>query len=68
MGALILATGLMLFGTAALAQPVVQERLKAIQADPASVKIAVDAGRKASFFCANCHGENGISKTPSCRA
>ena len=64
MRALILATGLMLFGTAALAQPVVQERLKAIQADPASVKIAVDAGRKASFFCANCHGENGISKTP----
>lgn len=49
MRALILATGLMLFGTAALAQPVVQERLKAIQADPASVKIAVDAGRKASF-------------------
>lgn len=64
MRALILATGLMLFGTAALAQPVVQERLKAIQADPASVKLAVDAGRKASFFCANCHGENGISKTP----
>ena len=64
MRALILAAGLMLLGTAALAQPVIQERLKAIQADPATVKLAVDAGRKASFFCANCHGENGISKTP----
>ncbi len=64
MRALILAAGLMLVGASAFAQPVVQERLKAIQADPAALKLAVDAGRKASFFCANCHGENGISKTP----
>jgi cytochrome c553 len=47
----------------ALAEPAVQEKLKAVQADPAALKAAVDAGRKASFFCANCHGETGISKT-----
>jgi cytochrome c553 len=41
-----------------------QEKLKAVQADPAAMKAAVEAGRKASFFCANCHGEEGISKTP----
>lgn len=46
------------------AQPAVPERLKAIQADPVALKAAVDAGRKAAFFCANCHGEEGISKTP----
>ena len=39
------------------------ERLKAIQADPAALQAAVDAGQKASFFCANCHGAQGISKT-----
>ena len=47
----------------ASAQTAAQERLKALQADPVALKAAVDAGRKASFFCANCHGENGISKT-----
>lgn len=40
------------------------ERLKTVQADPVALKSAVDAGKKASFFCANCHGEDGISKTP----
>lgn len=40
------------------------ERLKALQADPAALKAAVDAGKKATFFCANCHGEEGLSKTP----
>lgn len=55
---------LLLWGCVGLAQAQtsVQERLKAIQADPVALKAAVDAGRKASFFCANCHGEEGISK------
>lgn len=48
----------------AQAQPALQERLKGVQSDPAALKLAVDAGKKATFFCANCHGENGISKTP----
>lgn len=39
-------------------------RLQAIQADPAAVQAAVEAGRKASFFCANCHGDNGVSRLP----
>lgn len=37
------------------------ERLKAMQAD---ITTAVAAGKKASFFCANCHGEDGNSKYP----
>lgn len=32
------------------------------KARPADQKTAQDAGRKAAFFCANCHGETGISK------
>lgn len=63
MRALILAAGLMFWGTMALAQPVLEDRLKSIQADPGALKVAIEAGRKASFFCANCHGEDGISKT-----
>lgn len=57
------AVGLLVASVSAMAQPDLQERLKAIQADPLALKAAVEAGRKASFFCANCHGENGISKT-----
>lgn len=48
----------------ASAQTAPQDRLKAIQADPAALKTAVEAGRKAAFFCFNCHGEEGISKIP----
>ena len=54
----------LLFCSSVFAQPALQEKLKAVQADPAAMKAAVEAGRKASFFCANCHGEEGISKTP----
>ena len=41
------------------------ERLKAAQADPGALKAAQEAGHKASFFCANCHGETGIAKFPN---
>lgn len=41
-----------------------QERLKSLSADPVALRAAIDAGKKATFFCANCHGEDGISKTP----
>lgn len=44
--------------------PVAQERLRQVQADPALRAAAVEAGRKASFFCANCHGEQGLGRTP----
>jgi cytochrome c553 len=49
--------------SAALAQPEQLERLRSVQADPAALKLAVEAGRKQTFFCANCHGEDGISKS-----
>jgi len=29
-----------------------------------SKDLTLDEGRKAAFFCANCHGDNGISKYP----
>jgi cytochrome c553 len=39
-------------------------RLQAIQNDPAALRAAEAAGRKATFFCVNCHGDNGVSKLP----
>ena len=41
-----------------------QEHLKAVGADPVALRAAIDAGKKAAFFCVNCHGEDGVSKTP----
>jgi cytochrome c553 len=41
-----------------------QERLKVIASDPVALRGAIDAGKKVTFFCANCHGDDGISKTP----
>lgn len=63
MRTLIFVLGLSLAG-GATAQQAIQDRLKTVQADPAAVRAAVDAGKKATFFCANCHGEEGVSKTP----
>ena len=60
---LILVAGLVAV-VGASAESVLPERLKALQADPVAFKATVDGGRKISFFCANCHGENGVSKTP----
>ncbi len=40
------------------------DTLRAVLADPAARQAAEAAGRKAAFFCANCHGENGVSKLP----
>ena len=63
MRTLFIILGLSLAGVAS-AQQAVQDRLNALQANPVALKAAVDAGKKASFFCANCHGEDGVSKTP----
>ena len=35
-----------------------------IKSPPAEQKATQEAGRKASFFCANCHGDTGLSKYP----
>jgi cytochrome c553 len=40
------------------------EKLKSVMADSAARPTAIEAGRKASFFCANCHGADGNSKLP----
>src|SRR5574343_798406 len=48
----------------AYAQSSPGERLKILQGDPVGLKSAIEVGRKASFFCANCHGETGVSKSP----
>ncbi len=40
------------------------ERLQAVLASPSATASAVEAGKKASQFCANCHGPDGNSKLP----
>lgn len=53
----------LLASTPVFAQTAAHERMKEIQADPVALQAAVSAGKKASFFCANCHGEGGVAKT-----
>ncbi len=65
MRAWFLAVLAMAFCGVASAQASPQDRLKAIQADPAALKQAIEAGQKAANFCANCHGDSGISKIPA---
>jgi len=64
MRAWIFAIGFLAACGVASAQTAATDRLKAIQADPAALKAAIEAGHKATFFCLNCHGDNGISKIP----
>jgi cytochrome c553 len=64
MRSFILAVAILGFCGAASAQTSAQDRLKAIQADPAATKVAIEAGKKAAFFCVNCHGDDGVSKIP----
>jgi cytochrome c553 len=37
------------------------KNLKRVLADPAAVKQAMEGAKKFNFFCANCHGQTGIS-------
>lgn len=64
MRSLFATAGFLLASFSVLAQPATPERLKTVQGDPVALKSAVEAGKKASFFCANCHGETGVSKLP----
>lgn len=52
---------LLLTSAAATAQPQ-DDRLNTLLADPAARAAAAESGKKAAFFCANCHGEDGNSK------
>ncbi len=60
---LILLAGL-LVSSSVFAQAGVQERLKVVGSDPVALRAAIDSGKNVTFFCANCHGETGISKLP----
>lgn len=43
--------------------PTSREHLERLaRSKPADQKAAQDAGKKAAFFCANCHGDSGLSK------
>ncbi len=64
MKVLLIALGFLTMSAAAQGQSTLPERLKAVQGDPVVLKAALDAGRRTTFFCANCHGEEGISKAP----
>ena len=46
--------GFLMMNASAQGQASLPERLKAMQGDPVALKTAVEAGKKASFFCANC--------------
>ncbi|OYY94630.1 MAG: hypothetical protein B7Y41_06810 [Hydrogenophilales bacterium 28-61-23] len=39
----------------------IEARLSRLQADPDGHKSAIAAGRRAAFFCVNCHGDSGVS-------
>ena len=39
----------------------IEAKLARVQSDVAALKTAVAAGQRAAFFCANCHGEFGVS-------
>lgn len=59
-----LALGLSLLAAPAAAEPARDHLARITQSGPAGLKLAQEAGRKAAFFCANCHGEAGLSKYP----
>lgn len=42
--------------------PAVEARMAAVMASPTALRDAAQAGKKASFFCVNCHGESGVSQ------
>lgn len=39
----------------------VEARLARVQSDAGAHKAAIAAGKRAAFFCVNCHGETGVS-------
>jgi cytochrome c553 len=39
----------------------IEMKLARVQGDAVMHKAAIAAGKKAAFFCVNCHGDNGVS-------
>jgi cytochrome c553 len=54
----------LLMATTTLAAPAGSDALRQAQASPEASRNLVEEGKKAAFFCANCHGDNGHSKYP----
>lgn len=48
-------------GAAGAAPVTLDQKLALVMQNPKAIEAAVDAGKKASFFCANCHGQDGNS-------
>lgn len=42
--------------------PAIEARMAAVMASPEALDAAAAAGRRASRFCVNCHGESGVSQ------
>lgn len=42
--------------------PAIEARMAAVMASPELLGAAAEAGRRASQFCVNCHGESGLSQ------
>jgi cytochrome c553 len=59
-GKVLVAALLACAATAVSAQSV--DRLKTVFGDPGSRSAAIEAGKKAASFCANCHGPDGNSR------
>lgn len=50
-----------LFSGSVAGQTRTERKLTAVMGNAKAVEAAVEAGKKASFFCANCHGPDGNS-------
>lgn len=42
----------------------IEERLSTVMKDAKAMEAAISSGKKVTWFCANCHGEGGNSKSP----
>ncbi|NJD26320.1 MAG: cytochrome c4 [Betaproteobacteria bacterium] len=60
----MVAVGALVAGLLATGTVWATERIKTSAADPAGQRAMAEAGRKNAAFCANCHGEEGVSSQP----
>jgi cytochrome c553 len=54
--------GILFTGFFCASAQAVDTQLQAVLRNPQALKNAQEEGRKASTFCVNCHGKNGVSK------
>jgi cytochrome c553 len=64
-GPVVVATlAAVLFSSSVAAETKAERKLAGLIGNANAVAAAADAGKKASFFCANCHGADGNSAIP----